>query len=257
MNKRQQFRRTFLFILLIIFPLTINYYSPYLIVDAAMQGIASFSFLLWTTWLITSLVLGRSACGYFCPLGAGQEALHSMGNKPFRQVRYLRILKYVFAVVWVGAIVGGLVAAGGIKSVQPFYMTENYISIDSLQGVVLYAMVLAIALLPAFLLGKRAFCHYLCPFGVLNITGSRVADILHLPRLHLESATDQCTKCGKCNQVCQMSLPVREMVQRGDLRHTECILCGMCVDSCKFGAIHYAWQQENKPVPEQLEVQGM
>jgi polyferredoxin len=242
MTKRQRIRRTLLFIFLIAFPLTINYYSPYLIIDAAMQGIASFSFLLWTTWFVTSLISGRAGCGYFCPLGAGQETLHAMGEKPLVRVKYIKVLKYVIAAVWVGTIVFGLAAAGGIKSVQPFYMTENYVSIDSVGGVILYVMVLSIALLPAFFMGKRAFCHYFCPFGVLNIVGTKIGKFLHLPMLHLETDTDKCTKCGKCSTVCQMTLQVREMVQAGGIDDVECILCGMCVDNCKFDAIHYAWK---------------
>lgn len=246
MTKRQRIRRTLLFIFLIAFPLTINYYSPYLIIDAAMQGIASFSFLLWTTWLVTSLIFGRAGCGYFCPLGAGQETLHAMGEKPLVRVKYIRVLKYLIAAVWVGTIIFGLISAGGIQSVQPLYNTENLVSIDSIYGNILYVMVLSIALLPAFFMGKRAFCHYFCPFGVLNIAGSKLSRVLHLPMLHLESDTGKCTKCGTCSKVCQMSLPVKEMVQAGNMVNTECILCGQCVDNCKFDAIHYAWKPERK-----------
>jgi len=244
MATRQRIRRTILFLFLIVFPLTINYYSPYLIIDAAMQGIASFSFLLWTTWFLSSLFFGRAGCGYFCPLDAGQETLHAMGDRPLLRIKYIRVLKYIIAVLWVGVIVAGVIAAGGINSVQPFYMTEKFISIVSVQRNILYFMVLSIALVPAFLLGKRAFCHYLCPFGVLNIVGTRIGKLLHLPVLHLETDTNKCTKCGKCSKVCQMSLPVTDMVQSGSMENTECILCGMCVDNCKFDAIHYAWKPE-------------
>jgi polyferredoxin len=254
MNQRQRIRRTLLFIFLIAFPLTINYYSPYLIMDAAAKGIASFSFLLWSTWLVTSLIFGRAGCGYFCPLGAGQETLHAMSDKPLVRVKYIKVLKYIIAVAWVGAIVAALVSAGGLRSVQPLYNTENLVSIDSLQGNILYVMVLSIALLPAFFMGKRAFCHYFCPFGVLNIIGTKIANLLHLPVLHLKSETDRCTKCGKCTQVCQMSLPVKDMVQHGSMANTECILCGMCVDQCKFGAIHYAWKREANASVEVVEV---
>lgn len=244
MATRQRIRRTILFLFLIVFPLTINYYSPYLIIDAAMQGIASFSFLLWTTWFLSSLFFGRAGCGYFCPLGAGQETLHAMGDRPLLRIKYIRVLKYIITVLWVGLIVAGVIAAGGINSVHPLYMTEKFVSIDSVQGNILYFMVLSIALVPALLLGKRAFCHYLCPFGVLNIVGTRIGKFLHLPVLHLETDMNKCTKCGKCSKVCQMSLPVTDMVQSGSMENTECILCGMCVDNCKFDAIHYAWKPE-------------
>ena len=36
-----------------------------------------------------------------------------------------------------------------------------------------------------------------------------------------------------------MSLPVDRMVATGDMKHTDCILCGECVDGCKKEAIAY------------------
>ena len=38
-----------------------------------------------------------------------------------------------------------------------------------------------------------------------------------------------------------MSLPVEEMVKRKNMEHSECILCGTCVDGCIQGAIKYDW----------------
>ncbi len=37
-----------------------------------------------------------------------------------------------------------------------------------------------------------------------------------------------------------MSLEVQSMVQRGDMRHAECILCGNCVDGCTSSSIRYS-----------------
>jgi ferredoxin-type protein NapH len=49
-----------------------------------------------------------------------------------------------------------------------------------------------------------------------------------------------------------MSLDVHQMVRSGDMEDSECILCGSCVDGCKFGVIRYAWNREKAPqgVPE-------
>jgi NAD-dependent dihydropyrimidine dehydrogenase PreA subunit len=36
-----------------------------------------------------------------------------------------------------------------------------------------------------------------------------------------------------------MSLDVHQMVQAGQMKHNECILCGTCVDTCPKGAIRF------------------
>lgn len=38
-----------------------------------------------------------------------------------------------------------------------------------------------------------------------------------------------------------MSLPVNEMVKRGSLLNSECILCGTCADNCPQGTLSYAF----------------
>ncbi|MHA1146970.1 MAG: 4Fe-4S binding protein [Promethearchaeota archaeon] len=62
------------------------------------------------------------------------------------------------------------------------------------------------------------------------------------PSYHLECTTDKCTKCKVCEKNCPMSLNVTEMVQKGKMENTECILCGMCVSNCRSGAIRTAWR---------------
>jgi ferredoxin-type protein NapH len=43
--------------------------------------------------------------------------------------------------------------------------------------------------------------------------------------------------CGKCSRNCPMGLEVQEMVEVSDMRSSECVLCGSCVDGCPRGAI--------------------
>ena len=44
-----------------------------------------------------------------------------------------------------------------------------------------------------------------------------------------------------------MSLPVEEMVAAGDLRRTDCIMCGSCADGCKRGVIAYRFARTAAP----------
>jgi ferredoxin-type protein NapH len=38
-----------------------------------------------------------------------------------------------------------------------------------------------------------------------------------------------------------MSLPVEMMVKKGKMENAECILCGSCVDGCKFDVLKYSF----------------
>jgi polyferredoxin len=238
---RQQIRGAILFFVLLVFPITLNYYSPYLIIESAAQGIANFSFFLWTTWLVSSLVIGRIACAYICPLGAAQRVKHHMWPSNLRRASWPYVIKYVLALAWVAGIIWAAASAGGYHQVKLLYNTESGVSVDSVQGLVTYYMILTIALMPTFFLGKRAFCHYFCPFGVLNIVGTSISRMLRLPRLHLRATPERCRRCGRCTRACPMALPVDELVASGSMADAECILCGTCVDTCRYGTLRYAF----------------
>jgi len=62
-----------------------------------------------------------------------------------------------------------------------------------------------------------------------------------IKRFPLKSNPKACKHCHTCTEHCPMSLPVEEMVNQKRMENTECILCGICADGCKEGAITYGW----------------
>lgn len=72
-KKRQSIRKALLFVSFLLFPVTINYFSPYIIVDGASQGIINGSFIIFGLMFISALVVGRFWCGWLCPAGGMQE----------------------------------------------------------------------------------------------------------------------------------------------------------------------------------------
>ena len=229
--------------MLILFPITMNYFSVFLIIEGSSMGTVAFSLVFWFAWVVGALLFGRAACGYLCPLGAFQEAKDRMVPNNLKMIRYLKIVKYVLAVAWVGAIVASAVSAGGYHSVDLLYNTSSGVSIDRAQGWITWGMIVLVVLLPSFFIGKRAFCRYLCPWGVLNTVSTKIKDFLRLPSLRLVPEGEKCKRCGTCSANCPMSLPVAEMVQHQSMRNDECILCGTCVDNCPNRAIHYSWRR--------------
>jgi len=73
--------------------------------------------------------------------------------------------------VWVGAITYFAISAGGYRRIDLLYNTESGVSVDSAQALMRYFLIVFVILNPALFLGKRGFCHYFCPWGVLNIGG--------------------------------------------------------------------------------------
>jgi len=240
-NTRQKIRLATLFIMVIVFPILMNYFSVFLIIEGSSKGIMVFSFFFWTAWIVAALFFGRAACGWLCPLGAFQETKDRMVPKNLSIIRHLKWVKYMLAVTWVGAIVYFAITAGGYRTIDLLYNTESGVSVNTAQSWFTWGTIVLIILLPAFLIGRRGFCHYFCPWGVLNIVSTKIKNFFHWPSLHLEGARDRCKQCRTCLANCPMSLSVGDMIQSGSVKNDECILCGTCVDNCPNKAITYSW----------------
>ena len=190
------------------------------------------------------VILGRTICGWICPLGLIQELLHLIPVpkiKKSKVTRNLSYLKYVFLVVfaiaipiWYG-INKGIPFPGFCKYICPAGTLEGAVgllqneanSTSFYQLKILFTrkwvIMLGIGLLCAFC--YRSFCRFICPLGAIygffnrfSITGVKVN-------------ADRCNGCGLCVRKCQM-----------DVKHVgdhECISCGKCIDSCAQGAISF------------------
>jgi len=243
---RQKARLAILFFMVLTFPILMNYFSVFLIIEGSSKGVMVFSFFFWTAWVVAALFLGRAGCGWLCPLGAYQETKDRMVPKNLTQIKNLKWIKYTLAVAWVGAIVYFAIAAGGYKTINLLYNTSSGVSVDSAQSWFTWGTIVLVILLPAFLIGRRGFCHYFCPWGVLNTVSTKIKDFFRWPSLHLKSAKEKCKQCRTCLTNCPMSLSVGDMIQSGSVENDECILCGTCVDNCPNGAIKYSWGRLGK-----------
>ncbi len=233
--KRQKVRRTLLFISMLLFPVTLNYLSPYLVIRGGFEGVVSGSALLFAGLFLSSLFFGRAFCGWLCPVGGLQDAAATVNDKPAS--RRLNVIKYFIWVPWLGSIIAGFITAGGPKLVDPIYCTDYGISISRLNGVVIYFLVVALIVVLSLTLGKRAFCHCGCWMAPFMVLGSLLKEKLRIPGLRLTAEPCKCTGCKACEKQCPMSLPVSEMARSGKPFSTECVLCGNCADRCAKGAL--------------------
>ena len=207
---RQRVRKTLLIISFLLFPVTIWYFSPYLIIQAASEHIMNGSFIVFSAMFILSMFLGRVWCGYLCPAGGLQECLAQCNPKPAKQ-GWRDKIKYVIWIVWITAVVVTFILGKYDVTINPFYMTDHGISVTSIYNYVMYYGVMLLLVLPALIHGRRATCHYICWMAPFMVIGSTIGRLLHIPQLHIEAEGDACVGCGQCNKACPMGLDVKAM----------------------------------------------
>ena len=222
----------------LLFPITIFYFSPYLIIMGASQGIITGSFIVFGALLFISFIFGRLFCGWICPAGGLQECLSLAKDKRARGGKW-DWLKYLIWLPWIAIIVMVAISAGGFRTIDFFYQTAHGISVAHPGAYIIYYAVLALIVILSLTCGRRGFCHYTCWIAPFMIIGTKIKDFLRIPSLRLISDPSKCIDCKQCTNKCTMSLPVDEMVRKGRMQNSECILFGVCVDTCPRLVIKY------------------
>ena len=238
---RQKIRKVLLLVSFLAFPITIWYFSPYLIINAAMEHIINGSFIVFCLMLILSMFFGRAWCGYLCPAGGLQECAMRVNNDPVKQGKRDKI-KYVIWTIWIIAVIATFICGKNEVTINPFYMTDHGISVAAIHNYVVYYGVVMLLVVPSIIHGRRAACHYICWMAPFMVIGSSIGRWLHLPQLHIEVEKDKCVGCGICNKACSMGLDVKKLVADNSIsKCTECIQCGACVDGCPKKVLKYKW----------------
>jgi len=177
-----------------------------------------------TFFLILALVFlfgRRVICGFNCPcVGIRETVGFAFRDRTLRSDRTwkLRHSKWFFFLYYVGVMVATQFppTAWTISFVGGFYL---------LVGLTYFGTFFV-----APLVGNRFYCRYLCPygatFGLLNHAGFYG---LHMDR-------DKCIDCRRCEQVCDMGIPVwAQGREAGRVTALEdCLDCGVpgCANAC-------------------------
>jgi ferredoxin-type protein NapH len=236
--KRQSIRKLILIVSMFLFPITIYYLSPQLIMIGALDGIMTGSFIVFLTLLICSIFLGRIFCGYLCPAGGIQECASLINDLNPRQ-GWKNYIKYVIWLLWIISIIFCFIFRKHELTINFFYQTTNGISIANIYDYIIYYGVLFLIFIPSVVFGKRIFCHYICWMAPFMVVGTKLGNLLHIKRLRLNADKNACVNCHLCNKFCPMSLNVSENVKKEEMDDNECILCGACIDHCPKKAITY------------------
>lgn len=202
---------------------------------------------------------GRLICGWLCPFGLVQDLLHKIPFvKKLRRLpgeRWLRFIKYFLLVGFV--IVLPMVVLDIVGQGQPWFCKYVCPSGTLFAGIPLIAsnpplraalgwlftwkMFILVTLIVLSIIVYRPFCRYLCPLGAIYGLFNPVA----LYRFKIDE--DKCTKCGACQKVCKLDIPVYRTPNS-----PECIRCGDCKHICPHGAICTSNKQKKTTTSDKL-----
>lgn len=236
--KRQNIRKLFIILSLLLFPITLYYFSPVLIINAGLEGIINGSFIVFLLLFFLSIPFGRIFCAYVCPAGGLQECVFAINDRNPKQ-GWRNYIKYLIWLIWIGLVIFSYYYKGEITGVDFFYETDHGISISNIYSYIIYYGVIFLIFIPSIFGGKRAFCHYFCWMAPFMVFGTKLRSLLRLPGLHVASDKEKCISCGRCDRSCPMGVEVKNMVKEGRIRNMECIQCGECVNACPQKVLCY------------------
>ena len=192
--------------------------------------------------VLFGLLLGRTICGWLCPMGLAQDLLYKIKTPKLQKSKATRILSYLKYVVLVAlVIIVPLVFAmpGFCEYICPAGTFEGGVGLLSnpnnegmlamLGPLFSWKFILLVLFIVASIFIYRVFCRFLCPLGAMYGFFSKIALIGGI----LDK--NKCTDCGLCINVCKMDIK--------NVGDHECIHCGACIEVCPAKAITWKGSQ--------------
>ena len=210
---------------------------------------------------VLTLVFGRIYCSVICPLGILQDVLARLRRKKnkysySKEVRWLRYPMLVLGVVAAVAGIGSLFqllapysAFGRIATMvlQPLWMLGNnvlgflaeradsyaFYTVDVWMKslpVLIVAVATLIVLAVLAWRGGRMYCNTICPVGTV------LSFLARFSWLKIRFDEEKCRNCSMCSKNCKAACID---YKTHSVDYSRCVVCGNCIESCKFGALKY------------------
>ena len=189
-------------------------------------------------------LLGRFVCGFLCPFGLIQDLLFKIpfvkkirklpGEKGLRWLRFAFLAIFVILLPMFVIDITGLGEPWFCKFICPVGTLEGGVPLVLLNSAMRGAagflfkwklLILIITLLSSIVI-FRPFCRYVCPLGAIYGIFNKISFY------NFKIDSKKCTKCGACQKVCKLDIPVWQNPNSMD-----CIRCGDCKAICPHKAI--------------------
>lgn len=216
--------------------------------------------------VLLTLVFGRIYCSVICPLGVMQDVFGWLGKKAkknrysfSKEIKWLRypvlVLFIATNLIGVGALFKllapysdyGIIAANLLQpawqagnnvlaTIAEYYDSYAFYHSDiwlrSVSSLIIACVTLMVLAVLAWRNG-RTYCNTVCPVGTVLSFFSRFS----LLKIHFDAG--KCKNCSLCSKNCK-SACIDFKTHRVD--YSRCVICGDCIQSCKFEALKYAYR---------------
>ena len=228
-----------------------------------LEAVLALNVVVIVALILLTLIFGRMYCSVICPLGVMQDIIAWFGKKA-RKNRYsyskeVKWLRYPMLLLFIIALVAGVgvvfqllapySAFGRIATnlLQPLYIggnnmlatiaeaSDSYLFyhhevwMRSLVSLIIAAATFGILFLLAWRNG-RTWCNTICPVGTVLSFFSRFSWL----KIHFDN--DKCRNCSLCSKNCKSACID---FKNHTVDYSRCVVCGNCIESCKFGALKY------------------
>lgn len=223
-------------------------------------AIAGREFVLWTmVWtgvvLLVCVIVPRFFCGYLCPLGTLIDCFDGVIGRPFRKLQVRcggrrsgwKHAKYYLLGGVLAAALGGVMLAGFVSPIciltRGLLLTagrwelahwKDTSQLTAFDATFYFAVAILAFVIFLSLLGRRFWCRYLCPSGV-------VLSALSPLRLTERRVSEKCIGCGACVDACSFDAVKDDY----STRTADCTMCQACGGVCPTRAIEFGLRGGN------------
>jgi polyferredoxin len=240
---------------------TLHHWLSWLAKIQFLPAVMALNVVVIVALVVLTLVFGRIYCSVICPLGILQDLLARLRRKKnkysySKEVRWLRYPVLVVFIVAALAGVGSLFqllapysAFGRIATMllQPLWMLGNNVLgflAERADSYAFYTVDVWMKSLPVFIValvtlvvlavlawrGGRTYCNTICPVGTFLSFLSRYS------WLKIRFDEEKCRNCSLCTKNCKAACID---YKTHSVDYSRCVVCGDCIESCKFGALKY------------------